>query len=368
MGLDKNRRMAGAQNWLIVTGAGASRNLGVEREMPLMGDWARALVDALNEVAVGFGQAVGLRADMAGEEFEEALGRFLAWSRSLPTTRTLLPLGFDNVVGDDDTQVRRWFDQGEARADRALVTVHRVLYELFGQNDVSSVSAREAYGKLLRLLGSGDQSLLAYATTNYDVAGEVGLDQLGLKPHWGETPSLVHDPVIDPEHVYDRIGRGTVPVLHLHGRVGWYFDEEGKLLSRDPRAPFSEHLGTPALLLPDPKKDYAQFTAVESLWRQLEVALGQADRTLVLGHSLNDSELIRALRTRPTTQIGVTVLHHEECGHEEAERAAGRVREQLPECHVIPMSFGPDLLVDEDALQAFVDGGSIQYPRPYGSR
>jgi hypothetical protein len=214
--------MAGAQNWLIVTGAGASRNLGVERAMPLMGDWARALVDALNEIAAGFGLAVGLRADMVGEEFEEALGRFLAWSRSLPTTRTLLPLGFDNVVGEDDTQVRRWFDQGEARAERALLLVHRVLYELFGQNNVSSVSARDAYGALLEQLGVGDQSLLAYGTTNYDVAGEMGLDELGFKPHWGETPSLVHNPVVDPDHVYDRIGRGVVPVLHLHGRVGWY--------------------------------------------------------------------------------------------------------------------------------------------------
>jgi hypothetical protein len=44
------------------------------------------------------------------------------------------------------------------------------------------------------------------------------------------------------------------------------------------------------------------------------------------------------------------------------------VREQLPECHVIPMSFGPDLLVDEAALQAFVEGGSIQFPPSYGQR
>jgi hypothetical protein len=43
--------------WVLITGAGASRELGRERPLPLMADWAANLCDELNSRESNFAEA-----------------------------------------------------------------------------------------------------------------------------------------------------------------------------------------------------------------------------------------------------------------------------------------------------------------------
>src|SRR5205807_10196964 len=63
---------------VLVTGAGASRDLGVgEKKIPLMDEWSDHLVKRLAESGVNHVQLTGLKAGLGSMEFEERLGRFL---------------------------------------------------------------------------------------------------------------------------------------------------------------------------------------------------------------------------------------------------------------------------------------------------
>jgi hypothetical protein len=65
---------------LLVTGAGASRELGVgESSMPLMADWSNGLSKALDHHELGLAEACSLQPGMSGPEFEENLGLLLKW-------------------------------------------------------------------------------------------------------------------------------------------------------------------------------------------------------------------------------------------------------------------------------------------------
>lgn len=48
-------------------------------------------------------------------------------------------------------------------------------------------------------------------------------------------------------------------------------------------------------MLPDPEKNYDQDLTIITLWSEFRSALGRAKKVLVLGHSLNDSYLVRTL-------------------------------------------------------------------------
>ncbi len=86
----------------------------------------------------------------------------------------------------------------------------------------------------------------------------------------------------------------NVPVLHLHGKVGW-FRRDGRPRSTVPNERFEPVAGPPIVMLPDLEKDYAADPIIESLWRQFEDALRRARRVFILGHSLHDEALIEAL-------------------------------------------------------------------------
>lgn len=63
-------------------------------------------------------------------------------------------------------------------------------------------------------------------------------------------------------------------------------------------------------MLPDPDKVYDQDDIIIALWQQFGEALARAKRVFVLGHSLNDRYLLRALlqNVQPLDRIAVTVL------------------------------------------------------------
>jgi hypothetical protein len=142
--------------------------------------------------------------------------------------------------------------------------------------------------------------------------------------------------------------------------VGWYRDGDGRILALPPRGPFNAIVGEPALLLPQPDKDYAEYEFVQSLWHQFSVAIGQAERILVVGHSLNDLRLVQQLRNASPDKVGVTIRHG--LPDDELHEAEQWVRAQLPGAHVIPMTFGPEPVIDPAAVDAFVEGKGNTFP------
>ena len=72
---------------VIVTGAGASRKLGVATDFPLMGDWAGFLRDELEKAVPGLARAIGLEEGVTGPQFEEIPDYFWSGGRRFNSTR-----------------------------------------------------------------------------------------------------------------------------------------------------------------------------------------------------------------------------------------------------------------------------------------
>jgi hypothetical protein len=52
---------------VVVTGAGASRNLGAKGELPLMADWAGILVEDVDKAEPGLASAIGLSSGLGAQ-------------------------------------------------------------------------------------------------------------------------------------------------------------------------------------------------------------------------------------------------------------------------------------------------------------
>lgn len=296
---------------VLITGAGASRNFGRGEgriivggldgpPLPLMADWSNRLVATLDSGEEGLASAIGLRRDMDGEEFEEALGQFLQWTQAFPS-----PGPFKQFDRDPDSQMR---------VKKVIRLVNQSLWREFGWPRINSGKASETYAKLLAALdalpplGGGPEEVstrLFSATTNYDSSGERALSSLGLTPdigqqheEFGQTPYLKPDFVAWEESL-------RVPYLHLHGAVGWYREPgpdiriipptEPRISIHHLDQPYDDRL-SPAILYPDPRKNpFDVQLGVHALWRKLKEALETATHVLVLGHSLHDRPLLDAL-------------------------------------------------------------------------
>jgi len=343
--------------WMFVTGAGASARLGNDPSAPIpqMGGWATALTAELDRSVPLLAHEIGLRRDMPPEEFEAALGRFLAWSLALPVVERLKGAGVE-AIGRPDESIDRFFATAGARARQATGAIHRVLFDLFGRQRINGFAASEAYGKLFEAIGRIHRSAtVAFATTNYDVSVELALPELGLEVETGELVRPVStDRVLRLDKILDAVGPGTTPLFYLHGRVGWYANEQRGLVAMPADLGYQEHLGAPAILLPDPNKDYSLFSFTEEIWRQFREALAAAHHVLVLGHSLNDSALVKELRQIEQAKLGVTTYPKQDRANpDEVER----IRDLLPHCHLIPMDFGPEPQFDSQALRQWCDVG-----------
>jgi SIR2-like domain len=283
--------MARLVELLLITGAGASRELGVsDSKLPLMGDWSQALCAALNERENGLAGACMLDPDLDGPQFEQALGELLEWDRVHYLADKYEGLAAPKPGGSVKPGALEARQKTQERLNVLKETLHGTLYRQFSHVAVDDDKAMSAYGGLLKQLGDPSLTL---ATTNYDRSAESALLSLGhnvLNGFTGQPPRLQ---IFEPSNLVERSGEGT-PILHLHGAVGWY-ERNGRVILENAEEDYDPSRGSPVVLYPDPQKIPTENAIVAELWRELDVALKQAERILVLGHSLHDQALVDRL-------------------------------------------------------------------------
>jgi hypothetical protein len=346
---------------VMVTGAGASCSFGVRQRLPLMGDWVNELVQRLGEKGMGFVQATGLKRDMEPQQFEAQLGAFLRSVQAFDRIQSLLgPItefpGSPGAFLPAD-QWNQWHRAASFQLSQIVGVIHESLYALFADQSVDTRAAARAYAGLFAEIGLPVTTGWVCATTNYDTLAEGAISELGGLPDAGDVqPSL-----LSPERDIrvDGLIAGMpryVPVLHLHGRAGWFRREDGRAYAVPAQA-YNQSLGIPIVMLPDLQKDYATDPIISSLWSEFGQALARAKRVLVLGHSLHDDALLTALASNITPQrrVAVTVLASEtdpsQPANAEAASVRGRVLERLPEAQVIPLRFTSDFEASETGIR-----------------
>lgn len=354
---------------VIVTGAGASRELGRDNPLPLMGDWANALRDALNERTHGLADAIGLKAGMSGQQFESTLGTVLRWHDLWPLNEQFHGLGGD-PVGSIPGPVRNAHRLEGERLQEIMTGINESLFSKFSAAEIDEDLAIEAYGNLLGILGNPND--LVVVTTNYDPAAEIALTGLGRDPDTGFDRPPGRAPILNPHglvrSVRDR--PEAVGVLHLHGAVGWY-EKGGEVYEQHQDQPFNSTLGRPVVLYPDPDKDPTRDALVQALWVEFDEALADATHILVLGHSLHDPALVAKLRiAAQSAHVAVCVLGTpgEPAAGEPAlmvdPKEGNRILKMVPgRSNVLPVQFGPrsvgllsairDWVIENSSLEDF---------------
>ncbi len=78
---------------LILTGAGASRNVGSGKPLPVMHEWALALRSEVDSRLGGLSDAIGLIDGLASEEFEEVVGALFSLTSSMTSVDRFVALG-----------------------------------------------------------------------------------------------------------------------------------------------------------------------------------------------------------------------------------------------------------------------------------
>lgn len=317
-------------NLLLVLGAGASRNLGLNQPMPLMPDWSNALCEELDRAEEGLAAACRLERDMDGPTFEKNLGLLLRWQSVRHLEERFAGLG-GNYPGGGMGGVM------EARANTArrmatiMEVINSTLYEQFGQRRIDYDLASAAYSQVLEEVGDSN---LIVATTNYDRAAESALRQAGRQTNTGFSGMPEMTPTLSPTGMVDSRD-AAIPVIHLHGAVGWY-EREGVVSDHYGDLPYNPSLGSPVVLYPDPDKDPTSDAVVQQLWDEFHRAVEIADLILVIGHSLHDPALVEALNSRSTRGTRVVVSYLNEGDGEQIDL-------QLPDARVVQMRFGPSI-------------------------
>lgn len=300
---------------VLITGAGASRSFGAKRPYPLMPDWVEAILKNMSSTEIAHRQLLGLEAGMDGQRFEKRLGDFFREVQAFRAIGPLLApsLGIFGVnqqvkmrLPEGVTALEGWFRSTDEALQQIVGNLNDTLFELFAgtrtdSNFLNRERAASGYRHLLQALAITARTRWVYATTNYDVVGESALEDLGFLPDWGRPPQLMN-PSADAVVNVDRLVEGTprtVPVLHLHGRIGWY--ERDGVVRDTASSGHTPSQGTPLVMWPDDKKDsrsYAASTVINSIWQQFTEVLSRARSAVILGHSLHDEYLITAIRER----------------------------------------------------------------------
>jgi hypothetical protein len=263
-----------------------------------MAQWSDLIVKKLFDSGVDAHDLSGLKPGMTGQDFEAALGLFLRRSEAFEQIRDLIPLT-SRVPGVSGPQTQSWYDNVASTFERVTEVIHSSLMEEFHYNRLAVSDAKEAYGRLLQMAGLPRGQRLVYATTNYDALGELALLELGARVDTGEPSRLYGGNAmeLDVAGLLEGMGRST-PVLHLHGKAGWYRNKNGLVEVRDVQQHHPSN-GTPVVMLPDPAKTYSGNDVLALLWAQFEEAVNNAQKVLVLGHSLHDDQLMRVLKGMP---------------------------------------------------------------------
>lgn len=235
------------------------------------------------------------------------------------------------------------------RLTAVVQALNETLYKEFGQHRIDSNRAFDAFNGLLRLVQQHNVDVMA-ATTNYDRSLDSAFRKIGMRVETGFESGGDTRPRMNAQGLVARAriaSRGTcVPVLHLHGAVGWY-ESNGGVYDYFGDGPFNSSLGTPVVLYPDPAKDPTRDAIVSQLWSELQEALDWATHILVLGHSLHDPPLVDAISAASTkTRTAVSYID------EEGRKTIGQ---RLPSAVPIKLEFGPDLDVAAEQLSHWVD-------------
>lgn len=318
----------------------------------MMGEWCDELVTKLLEK--NYLGAVGLHRQMEPTKFEEQLGRFLrevvAFSqvKMVVTTSKNFPQAAGTEALQSSTVLESWYENTKFHLGQIVEEIRVCLYEQFAERRHDPQRARDAYAGLLPALGINPSSQWVYATTNYDIVGETALGLVGFHPDagdlapggtGGETPVQV-------DGLLNGLPRFT-PVLHLHGRVGWYRRNTPGAEASVYSAPVTRHqpgFGVPIVMLPDPEKAYDSDPIINSIWTQFIEALQRAQKVFVLGHSLNDRQLASAIRDNvPAERVAITVLASQERRDEfdaSTQQARDEFKADFPGAWLVPIRFG----------------------------
>lgn len=338
---------------VIVAGAGASHEFGISgSKVPLMSTWSDALVDKISERSWSYLEATGLEKGLDGPTFEQRLGAFLRLATALPQIEQVLKPSLEfqaPPTGLSEQSLREWQRVTLYHVNEITHLVRDSLYENFSPVRMDLDKATQAYRELFQQLGIAGTESLVYATTNYDVVGEQVIERMGGLPDCGEQRGLVNksEAQLRVDGLLDGMPR-YVPVLHLHGRIGWYQRSNTASYSSDINA-HNRDGGVPILMLPDPDKVYDTDPNITSLWTQFEEALRRAKRVLVLGHSLHDRPLIDALRRNvsPGERVAVTTIGGSQVQGVIAPADQDfhfRLARELPSATVIPIHFAEDTI------------------------
>lgn len=257
----------------------------------------------------------------------------------------------------NETSLEEWHRTAVFHVEQITNLIHESLYENFSYEHMDLDSAAQAYGMLLQQLGVNNTHSMVYATTNHDVVGEYVIQRLGGFPDWGEQHGVLNqgEAPLRVDRLLDGMPR-YVPV-HLHGRIGWYVRDGNRPVSGNVTR-HNEGYGVPIVMLPDPDKDYASNPVIFSLWSQFEEALRRARRVVVLGHSLHDQALLKALKQHvsPPERLAVTVCGMADKPGEMAEDTGDIsqvLSQELPNAAIIPLYFAQHQVAIEQAVTAW---------------
>lgn len=330
---------------VVVAGAGASTHLGpTDGAVPLMSGWFDRVESALNAAEAGLAKALGITRGLPTDQLEEIIGSFLQFRSNIPLAERFLATG-GHPVGTLSAEMNTWVDRARARSDRVVEVMRSTLYEAFGAEAIDESRATSAYKQLLAEAIPGGRptgpSTLAFATTNYDPAIEIALRGMRVPYTVGEITDGIHTAHLHPDGIVNE--SGTIPILHLHGAVGWYRrNNRVEIHPSDQR--YNPTLGDePALLMPDPNKDPSRDAGVMALWNEFTKALDRATHILVIGHSLHDPTLVAEVRKaiERGARGGVTTHVPED---------SITVGENLPGARQIQTTLGPDFEIDREQL------------------
>lgn len=323
---------------LLVVGAGASRLLGSNGPMPLLSNWCTHLNAELEARVKGLAAGFGLNDDaITGPEFEQRIGDALRWKEVAHLRRNFLPLGMKDPGATRPSGLVQADRLQDKHLEEFQSALDKSLWELFGSEAIDAAAARAAYSGLLSQLPPG-LALIA-ATTNYDPALEIAFEELGREPDDGFRGGAVTTPRLKPEGLgsWEAVSNQRIPVMHLHGAVGWYRDK-GDIKRLPADQPLIKGLGIPAVLYPDPDKDPTGNPAVLGLWREFEKAAQAATHVLVIGNSLHDAPLNKVLNDLGR-RVGVLTL-------EDDEAISRQLEAELPRAWSFEGEFGPDCFID----------------------
>jgi hypothetical protein len=243
-----------------------------------------------------------------------------------------------------------WCRAVDYSLDVALGLIQESLVDEFGKRGCNLATGRTAYTSLLDAFGihPGKQKWV-YATTNYDRNAEKILGDLKFRPDVGADIQQFGGGFgyLSVEGLIEDLGIRKVPILHLHGCVGWYQRSDGEIYYQfDGGAGSQSYDDVPVVKLPELNKTYDTDDLVGATWNEFQQALRRAKSVFILGHSLHDAGLVAAIQdyVTPIKRLAIGVYgsekNHAQFGHG-GEELANRAKELFgSNVQAIPIRFG----------------------------